>query len=89
MPSLTRRVSAVAGVVALVAALAVAGTASTAAAQSAQTSFDFEGGGGGHGVGMSQWGANLMAKQGKKVDEIIRHYYQGVKIEPFSPDQVK
>ncbi|WP_232333919.1 stage II sporulation protein D [Thermoactinomyces intermedius] len=43
----------------------------------------------GHGVGMSQWGANLMAKQGKKVDEIIRHYYQGVKIEPFSPDQVK
>ncbi len=35
----------------------------------------------GHGVGMSQWGANLMARQGKKVSEIIAHYYKGVKIE--------
>ena len=43
----------------------------------------------GHGVGMSQWGANLMAKQGKKVNEIIEHYYRGVKIESFSLDQVK
>ncbi|SMP26673.1 stage II sporulation protein D [Laceyella tengchongensis] len=34
----------------------------------------------GHGVGMSQWGANLMAAQGKAVDEIIKHYYQGVEI---------
>ncbi|TCW39238.1 stage II sporulation protein D [Laceyella sacchari] len=34
----------------------------------------------GHGVGMSQWGANLMAAQGKSVDEIIKHYYQGVEI---------
>ena len=43
----------------------------------------------GHGVGMSQWGANLMAKQGKKVNEIIKHYYRGVKIEPVNLDQVK
>lgn len=35
----------------------------------------------GHGVGMSQWGANAMAKSGKKYDEILYHYYQGVKIE--------
>lgn len=34
----------------------------------------------GHGVGMSQWGANLMAKQGKKMTEIIDHYYQDVEI---------
>ncbi|MFC7440045.1 stage II sporulation protein D [Laceyella putida] len=34
----------------------------------------------GHGVGMSQWGANLMAEQGKSVDEIIKHYYRGVEI---------
>lgn len=34
----------------------------------------------GHGVGMSQWGANLMAKRGKKMTEIIDHYYQNVKI---------
>ncbi|SFS34144.1 stage II sporulation protein D [Marininema halotolerans] len=34
----------------------------------------------GHGVGMSQWGANLMAQQGKSVQSIIKHYYQGVAI---------
>lgn len=34
----------------------------------------------GHGVGMSQWGANLMADQGKSVEEIIKHYYRGVQI---------
>ncbi|MDR6225535.1 stage II sporulation protein D [Desmospora profundinema] len=35
----------------------------------------------GHGVGMSQWGANLMAEEGKEAEEIIRHYYQGVEID--------
>lgn len=35
----------------------------------------------GHGVGMSQWGANAMAKEGKKFDEILKHYYQGVEID--------
>lgn len=40
----------------------------------------FETRGYGHGVGMSQWGANLMAKKGKKMEEIISHYYQNVKI---------
>lgn len=34
----------------------------------------------GHGVGMSQTGANYYAKQGKKYDEIIKHYYQGVDV---------
>lgn len=29
----------------------------------------------GHGVGMSQYGANLMAKEGKTYDEILAHYY--------------
>ena len=36
--------------------------------------------GSGHGVGMSQWGANVMAKEGKKYDEILKHYYSGVEI---------
>jgi stage II sporulation protein D len=36
--------------------------------------------GNGHGVGMSQWGANVMGKQGKKFDEILKHYYQGVEL---------
>lgn len=34
----------------------------------------------GHGVGMSQVGANQMALDGKKYDEIIKHYYTGVEI---------
>lgn len=35
----------------------------------------------GHGVGMSQWGANAMAKNGAKYNEILKHYYKGVEIQ--------
>ncbi len=35
----------------------------------------------GHGVGMSQYGANGMAKEGYNYREILSHYYTGVKIE--------
>ncbi|CAM2754309.1 stage II sporulation protein D [Hathewaya histolytica] len=34
----------------------------------------------GHGVGMSQWGASVMAKEGKKYNEILNHYYSGTSI---------
>lgn len=34
----------------------------------------------GHGVGMSQWGANEMSKRGNRYDEILRHYYLGTDI---------
>lgn len=34
----------------------------------------------GHGVGMSQWGANGMAKEGYLYYEILSHYYTGIKI---------
>lgn len=34
----------------------------------------------GHGVGMSQYGANGMAKEGKSYKDIVMHYYQGVQI---------
>ena len=34
----------------------------------------------GHGVGMSQYGANGMAKEGYTYDEILKHYYKNVKI---------
>ena len=37
----------------------------------------------GHGVGMSQYGAEGMAKEGYKYDEILKHYYSGVDIEKF------
>ncbi len=34
----------------------------------------------GHGVGMSQWGANQMARKGKKAEDIIKHYFKDVEI---------
>lgn len=34
----------------------------------------------GHGVGMSQYGANEMAKNGSSYKEILKHYYPGVEI---------
>ena len=36
--------------------------------------------GNGHAVGMSQWGANDLAKGNKKVEEILLHYYPGTKL---------
>ncbi len=39
--------------------------------------FDFTGGGFGHGVGMSQYGAHGMAAAGYGYDQILTHYYQG------------
>ena len=35
----------------------------------------------GHGVGMSQYGANGMAKNGYSYDQILKHYYKGVTIQ--------
>lgn len=40
----------------------------------------FEVRGYGHGVGMSQTGADSMAKEGKSYEEIIKHFYTGVEI---------
>jgi stage II sporulation protein D len=34
----------------------------------------------GHGVGLSQWGANVMAKQGKSPEDIIRYYFKNVDV---------
>ena len=38
----------------------------------------------GHGVGMSQTGADSMAKQGNTYDEIIKHFYVGVEIKDIN-----
>ncbi|MCL2088139.1 MAG: stage II sporulation protein D [Oscillospiraceae bacterium] len=37
----------------------------------------------GHGVGLSQFGANAMAMQGKTHQEILKHYYSGIEITTF------
>ena len=38
----------------------------------------------GHGVGMSQYGANALAKEGKSYLDILTHYYTGVTVAPWS-----
>ena len=38
----------------------------------------------GHGVGMSQYGANQMAKEGADYRTILTHYYTGVTVEPYT-----
>ena len=35
----------------------------------------------GHGVGMSQYGANALAKRHKTYDEILKYYYQGTNLQ--------
>lgn len=47
----------------------------------ASDTFIFDVRGWGHGVGMSQYGANVMALDGASYAEILTHYYSGVKIE--------
>lgn len=37
--------------------------------------------GSGHGVGMSQYGAQAMAKENYNYEDILHHYYQNIKIE--------
>lgn len=44
------------------------------------TSIYFKGGGNGHGVGMSQWGAKGLADNGSSYTEIISHYYPGIEL---------
>lgn len=41
----------------------------------------------GHGVGMSQWGARIMAEEGATHAEILQHYYTGTTVER-APDLV-
>ena len=38
----------------------------------------------GHGLGMSQWGAQGMALAGHTYDEILTHYYTGIELRAFS-----
>ena len=45
--------------------------------------FEAWGGGWGHGVGLSQTGAVGMAEKGYTFEEILKHYYRGISVEPL------
>jgi len=38
----------------------------------------------GHGAGMSQYGAEFMAKEGKTYREILQHYYTGISFSHYT-----
>ena len=64
----------------------VAAAGSPAAAEAAWT---IRGKGFGHGVGMSQHGAEGRARNGRNFRQILRHYYTGVRIGAVKQRQVK
>ncbi len=59
--------------------LAVVALVATVVTPAAATENDvvIEGGGWGHGIGMSQYGAYGQALEGKTAEEIVGHYYEG------------
>lgn len=56
------------------------GNSGSQSAGSSKNSITFTTSGSGHGVGMSQYGANGMADKGYTYDQILKHYYTGVQI---------
>ena len=57
---------------------------------SVPASFTFNGAGFGHGIGLSQYGAQGMAKDGYTSDQIVKHYYPGTAVtkKPMPTDLV-
>jgi len=70
---------------ALIVALTFAVSGDTAAADES-TVFTFVGGGWGHSVGLSQYGAYGMSREGFTAEQIISHYYTGASVQVVSPD---
>src|SRR3954468_1087058 len=61
-------------------AVAVVGLPASPAAAAPPSSFVFSGGGFGHGVGMSQYGAYGQALEGRSATQILQHYYTGTAV---------
>lgn len=70
----------------LAGAIAVSGPGALAA-----DTFRFRGSGYGHGIGMSQWGANGLARDGWGYRRILTHFYQGTVVEESStlPERIR
>jgi SpoIID/LytB domain protein len=66
---------------AAVSAIALMLTTAAQPAISGPSSYHFSGGGFGHGVGMSQWGAHGMGDKGIAYQDILAHYYTGTAVQ--------
>ncbi len=92
-PSKMRRLRTLALVVAVTAALfplTVAGGALASGGARAD-GFTFYGSGWGHGLGLSQWGAYGLAKDGWRHARILEHFYSGTSVEilPKPPGDIR
>jgi stage II sporulation protein D len=76
------RLRAIGAASALVLALGLAVVATRPSALAAPSSFRIVGGGYGHGIGMSQYGAHGMALRGASAGRIISFYYGGASARP-------
>ena len=63
-----------------VTALVVLATLLSGAVAEAADTFRFHGSGYGHGIGMSQWGAYGLAKEGWSHQRILTHFYSGTRV---------
>src|SRR5579864_855309 len=72
---------------AVAATLAAAALLVAAPAAEAASSFYISGAGNGHGIGMSQYGADGYAQHGWTYRQILAHYYQGTAIGATSRSQ--
>ncbi len=66
------------------AAVMTAGFLVAPPAQAAPITYRFDGGGYGHGIGMSQWGSKGMSEIGYSAAQILMHYYQGTSVVPVA-----
>lgn len=73
---------------AFVVALLLMPLAAPAYADEIPATFTFGGAGWGHGVGMSQYGALGMAREGKSEQEILQYFYPGTVLMPVKDDAV-
>ncbi|HLY50654.1 MAG TPA: SpoIID/LytB domain-containing protein [Solirubrobacteraceae bacterium] len=71
--------------VSLIGVVVALGAASTARAA---TTLEIRGGGDGHGIGMSQYGAYGYAAHGQSYEFILAHYYEGTALGNTDPNQV-
>jgi SpoIID/LytB domain protein len=51
-----------------------------------ESTFAFDGGGWGHSVGLSQYGALGMSQEGATFEEILTHYFTGTSVADVDPD---
>ncbi len=83
-----RALGALALLIAMLALPPIARAQATKGKPKAQPTLLIEGGGDGHGVGMSQWGAYGFAEHGWDYQSILTHYYSGTALGQVSQKRI-